>query len=167
MARDGMNAVEISEYMRGKGYEDGTSPGNIAKIVKDTLHNIRTNSVQLIEDVRTMHLTQLDKMLVAANKIANGRARAVIRMQAMDRILKIQEQKARVLGLNQEPEKKVKEQRDVIVRIYDGLGPPPPIEMELQDAISSGDETPLLEGDVDTIPVFRVVDAPVHDSPGD
>lgn len=130
LARSGMNCVEISGYLRHRGIT--VSPRTASEVIKTTLENIRTNNLQLLEEVREMTISALDKQLHNATKIANGKGKAPIRLQAIDRVIKIQEQRARLLGIFQEPEKRIREQREVVVRIYDGLEGPPPEELQMQ-----------------------------------
>jgi DNA-binding CsgD family transcriptional regulator len=120
MARDGYNAQEISDYLSKKHGPDGLSPSNVSYRLRMVMENIRTNSIHAIEDYRQMCVSQIDRQLANASKIANGGGKANMKLAAIDRIIRLQERKAKVLGLDQET-RKVHIQEEIAVRIYPGL----------------------------------------------
>jgi len=70
------------------------------------------------EQVRQLEMNRLDSMLTIATKAAKSRGKMFNRLAAMDRVIKIGERKAKLLGLDAE---KHEHEHNHTIRIYEGL----------------------------------------------
>lgn len=133
----GWSYERIADHMTRHGQE--MSAGTAAEIVKRLISNVLENSKEKIEHVRELELRKLDKLEATTNEILNNkRNKAFIRLQAEDRILKIQMQRARLTGLEIKPEISVKHQGEVAVRVYHGIEPPPElVQLEASNPVEA------------------------------
>jgi len=74
-------------------------------ISRDTVHRrIEAEGLQNVqpaeEALRTLELDRLDRYLLAAERVAGTTKQPAVALQAMDRCLKIQERRAKLLGLD-------------------------------------------------------------------
>ncbi len=67
-----------------------------SRAVQTALANIRKDCSELAEDVVSMELSRLDELLIVAQALAKAG-----NLEAIDRVLKIQERRAKYLGLDQ------------------------------------------------------------------
>jgi hypothetical protein len=151
MSRSGMNNIEIARELSRRGIT--LSDQYIRQIIWETLTKIKTNSLDLIEEVRVMQLSSLDAALVEVNNIIYGSRKVSkdTKLAAIDRLIRINHEKSTLLGTLKEPEKQIKVQHEQIVRIYEGLTREDlsvTFEMEPKNAIVSGDDLLLEGGDV-------------------
>lgn len=145
MREEGMSYEAISEVMTRHG--NPVSPVTCSEIVNRILRNAVENSRETIENVRQIELRRLDQMLETCMKMMkNGRAKAFIRLQAQDRILKIQERRARLLGLD--VKQVVEHKGEVAVRVYHGVEPAPELEL-LEEHPPTEGEFEMIEGNKD------------------
>jgi hypothetical protein len=120
MARDGHNCEEIAAFIKKKWPEQAIGAAGVASRLRVIMQNVRTNSIVLIEEYRQMAVAVIDKAMTKATAISQGPGKPELRLRAIDTIMKLQERKARILGLDQQVQK-VHVQEEVAVRIYHGL----------------------------------------------
>ena len=102
------------------------------------------NSLSNIEDVRMMTVAAIDRQLVNASQIANEDNRLLVRLKAIDVLVKLLERKSRIIGIDQQATK-VELKQEVAVRIYEGLE-------------ETTDETPA----IDVTPERKLIDESIQ-----
>jgi len=116
LREEGHSYREISEQMAKRGVQ--LTPESCRKIVVQTLENMAINLSETAEQVRQLEMNRLDSMLTIATKAAKSRGKMFNRLAAMDRVIKIGERKAKLLGLDAE---KHEHEHNHTIRIYEGL----------------------------------------------
>lgn len=114
--KEGHSYAEISDMLKRKGIT--LSPEGCREVVNRTLQNVITNLSETIEEVRSLELQRLDRMLTVAYRIANGKGKAFNKLAAIDRVNAISKRRSELQGLQID---KSEHKHEVLVRIYDGV----------------------------------------------
>jgi hypothetical protein len=117
MAREGYNAIEISNALAKRGVTLG--PGAVNKRIQNVLFNIHENSITNIEEVRKVELSKLDRREAKLNAmLAQRNVKVGMKLQIIRELGSVAEARHKLLGIQSQ---KVEQKTELTVRIYKGL----------------------------------------------
>jgi hypothetical protein len=117
MAREGYNAIEISNALAKRGVT--LSPAAVNKRIQNVLFNIHENSITNIEEVRKVELSKLDRREAKLNAmLAQRNVKVGMKLQIIRELGSVAEARHKLLGIQSQ---KVEQKTELTVRIYKGL----------------------------------------------
>ena len=136
LRRRSMSYEDISAIMVKR--DPTLTPTRCCNIVREILANARINYTDKIEDAREIEVRKLDMVEGEVYKILQ-RGKAPIKLMAVDRVLKIGQERRKILNLD--VPKDEKHTHEHVVRIYTGLEDPEEDQPHMLDDGNTVDAT--------------------------